>query len=175
MGKTIVKRWQNTYFHALACPPPNKSLKSFASLTGPSLILGPLVQTLGAMRIILLFTLILASNQSIANVLDKVKYRLTSECVLSAETQKSEIGPYWEIFIELQSEEAEKLQIFSENNIHKLLNVVDGNGSSLIEARIMEKLSSIFVVTADSENQAIKIRETLLNVPGKCGYENIND
>ncbi len=125
------------------------------------------------MKLFLIFIIMTASFVSVADNLENVSYTFSSECVSSVEIQKSNYGNYWELYIELQADEAMKLKIFSESHINNLLSIYDGKGSHLIDAKIMESISSPIMITANDEKEAVSIKESLLMMPGKCGNESV--
>ncbi len=113
------------------------------------------------------------SYSSFAENIEYETYSLSSECVESVKIQKSKHGDYWDMIITLQNDEAEKLNLFSQNHINEMVNIVDGKGSFLVKVRVMEALSTPFYVSANNEKDAILTKESLLNISGKCGNDNI--
>ncbi len=121
------------------------------------------------MKTLMTFMILTFSYLSFAEDIDT--YVLSSECVESVKIQKSKHGDYWDMIITLFNDESKKLNSFSQSHINEMVNIADGEGSVLVKVRVMGAISSPFYVSANSEEDALLTKESLLNNSGKCGNE----
>ena len=109
------------------------------------------------------------SSLAVSDFENPARYTLSSQCVKSVEIRQSEDAPYFLLLIEVKANEAQKIYLFSKENVKKIVEFNDAKGMQLMSARVMEPFSSRFIITSDTEVIANSIKESLLNIPGKCG------
>ena len=114
------------------------------------------------------------SNAIFANNKIYTTYTLTSDCVLYADVQLSDNSDNWDVYIKVNEVEAEKLSSFSKNHIKKLVGFNNAKGETVGAATIVGAFSSLFFLSAETKEEALLIKNSLLNMSGKCGH-NINE
>ena len=125
------------------------------------------------MKTLLLIIIMWYSNTVIASNEIDATYTFTSDCVTSVHIQKSEDVDYWDMFINVNDSEAKKLYLFTKKYLKKNISIHNAKGETLTSATIMQPFSSGFSLSADTKDDALLIKESLLNIPGTCG-QNIN-
>jgi preprotein translocase subunit SecD len=122
-------------------------------------------------KLVEIIFLLLISQFSYAGE-SEVSFVVTSDCVTSIEVKKSIYTESWDLVTSLNEEAANNLFKLSSNNIGNKLTMYDGNNFVVISAIVREPLPSSFATSGiESEEEALKIKKSILESKGKCGVK----